>query len=73
MPAPSSEIFDHLRSLVAIEHIGARPTRTVEEVFTGRPLADIPVGTADDVDAAFVKARAAQQDWASRPDRKSVV
>lgn len=75
MPAPSSEIFDHLRSLVAIEHIGARPTRTVEEVFTGRPLADIPVGTADDVDAAFVKARAAQQDWASRPvaDRVAVI
>lgn len=75
MPAPTSEIFDHLRSLVAIEHIDARPTRTVEEVFTGRPLATIPVGTADDVEAAFVKARAAQQDWASRPvaDRVAVI
>ncbi|MGV0993228.1 MAG: succinic semialdehyde dehydrogenase [Mycobacterium sp.] len=75
MPAPSSEMFDHLRSLVAIEDIGARPTRTVDEVFTGRPLATIPVGTADDVEAAFVKARAAQRDWASRPvaDRVAVI
>lgn len=75
MPAPTAEIFDHLRSLVAIDDIGARPTRTVEEVFTGRPLTTIPVGTADDVEVAFVKARVVQQDWARRPiaDRVAVI
>ncbi len=75
MPVPSDAVFDRLRSLVAIEDAGARTTRTVEEVFTGRPLAAIPVGTADDVVAAFAKARAAQVDWASRPvtDRLAVV
>lgn len=67
MPAPAAEIFDHLRTLVAIEDPGARPTRTVYEVFTGRPLATIPVGTESDVEAAFAKARAAQRDWAARP------
>ena len=75
MPAPSADVFDRLRSLVAIEDPAARPTRTVEEVFTGRPLAEIPVGTAADVEAAFVKARAAQVQWAQRPvaDRIRIV
>ncbi len=75
MPAPTAEIFGHLRSLVAIEDLGARPNRVVDEVFTGRPLATIPVGTEADVEAAFAKARAAQQDWAARPvsDRVAVI
>lgn len=67
MPAPSADVFDRLRALSAITDIDARPTRTVEEVFTGRPLAPIPVGNAEDVEAAFAKARAAQREWAKRP------
>ncbi|GJF13430.1 putative succinate-semialdehyde dehydrogenase [NADP(+)] 2 [Mycolicibacterium cyprinidarum] len=75
MPAPSAEVFDRLRRLAAIEDGSARPTRTIEEVFTGKPLATIPVGAAADVEAAFAKARAAQADWASRPvgERVAVV
>lgn len=75
MAAPSADTFARLRALAAIEDPAARPTRTVEEVFTGRPLAEIPVGTVEDVEAAFVKARAAQADWAARPvaDRVKVI
>jgi succinate-semialdehyde dehydrogenase/glutarate-semialdehyde dehydrogenase len=72
MPAPSAEVFDRLRKLVAIEDVAARQTRTVDEVFTGKPLATIPVGTAADVEAAFVKARAAQRDWAEHPVKERI-
>ena len=57
MPTPSSVVFDRLRALAAITDVAARPTKTVEEVFTGLPLATIPVGNAEDVEAAFAKAR----------------
>ncbi|MFM9035456.1 MAG: succinic semialdehyde dehydrogenase [Mycobacterium sp.] len=67
MAAPSAADFDRLRALAAIEDIAARPTKPVVEVFTGREMATIPVGTADDVEAAFAKARAAQAEWAKRP------
>jgi succinate-semialdehyde dehydrogenase/glutarate-semialdehyde dehydrogenase len=67
MPTPSAVVFDRLRALAAITDAAARPTRTVDEVFTGLPLATIPVGTAADVEDAFVKARSAQRDWAQRP------
>lgn len=75
MPVPSDAVFDRLRALVAISDLAARPTRTVDEVFTGRPMASIPVGTAADVEAAFATARAAQADWAKRPvaDRIAVI
>ncbi|ABK69825.1 succinic semialdehyde dehydrogenase [Mycolicibacterium smegmatis] len=67
MPAPSAADFARLRSLVAIEDLDARQSRPIEEVFTGRELTTIPVGTAEDVAAAFAKARAAQRGWAHRP------
>lgn len=67
MPAPSATDFDRLRRLVAIDDPDARPAKTLTEVFTGTELTTIPVGTADDVAAAFVKARAAQARWAARP------
>ncbi|MDT5012106.1 MAG: succinate-semialdehyde dehydrogenase / glutarate-semialdehyde dehydrogenase [Mycobacterium sp.] len=75
MPAPSAAVFDRLRGLVAIEDITARPEKTIDEVFTGKPLTTIPVGTAADVEAAFVTARAAQGEWAARPvkDRVEVI
>ena len=72
MPAPSAEVFDRLRSLAAIEDITARPARTIDEVFTGKPLTTIPVGTAADVEAAFTKARAAQGEWAKRPVKERI-
>lgn len=60
MPAPSAEVFDRLRNLAAIQDATERPTSTIDEVFTGKPLTTIPIGTAADVEAAFAKARAAQ-------------
>lgn len=75
MPAPSAEAFERLRNLAAIEDIAARETITINEVFTGKPMTTIPVGTAADVDAAFAKARAAQTEWANRTvaDRVEVI
>ncbi len=67
MPAPSAAEFDRLRQLAAIDDIDARQSKTIDEVFTGQPLTTIPVGNAEDVAAAFVKARAAQRVWAARP------
>ena len=67
MPVPSDSVFDRLRALAAIPDPAARPTRTVDEVFTGRPMTTIPVADATDVEAAFTKARAAQADWVKRP------
>jgi len=67
MPAPSGDVFDRLRPLAAIQDPAARLTKTIVEVFTGKPLATIPVGTAADVEAACAKARAAQVNWVKRP------
>lgn len=67
MPAPSAATFDRLRHLAAVESDTDPRSKVVNEVFTGKPLATIPVGTAADVEAAFEKARAAQRDWGSRP------
>lgn len=75
MPAPSAADFAHLRTLVAIDDVDARPSKPIDEVFTGRELTTIPVGNADDVAAAFTKARAAQAEWATRPvtERAAVI
>jgi succinate-semialdehyde dehydrogenase/glutarate-semialdehyde dehydrogenase len=67
MPAPSAADFARLRQLAAIADIDARQSKTIDEVFTGKELTTIPVGTADDVTAAFAKARAAQRQWAEKP------
>ena len=71
MPAPSPEVFDRLRQLAAIKDVPTRQTKTIDEVFTGTPLTTIPIGTADDVEAAFAEARAAQVDWANASGRAS--
>lgn len=67
MPAPSAATFARLLELVAIEDAASRPTRPVVEAFTGRELATIPVGTAEDAKAAVARARVAQVAWAARP------
>lgn len=64
MPAPDAAVFERLSAYTAID--GAPSTRTIHEVFTGRPLADIAVGTADDVAAAEARSRRAQAVWAAR-------
>lgn len=75
MPAPSATDFDRLRQLVAIDDVDSRPVRSIDEVFTGKELTTIPIGTADDVTAAFGKARAAQTQWAARSvkDRAAII
>ena len=67
MPAPSAADFERLRRLVAIADPDARPSKSITEVFTGRDIATIPIGTADDVTAAMATARTAQARWAARP------
>ncbi|MEO6794885.1 MAG: succinic semialdehyde dehydrogenase [Mycobacterium sp.] len=66
MPAPSATDFDRLRQLAAIDTMESRPSKTIDEVFTGKAMTTIPIGTAEDVTAAFAKARAAQAGWAAR-------
>ncbi|WP_328402288.1 succinic semialdehyde dehydrogenase [Nocardia sp. NBC_00403] len=66
MPAPEAEVFARLSALAAIDSPEARSTETIVETFTGKPLGTVPVGTAEDVTAAFDRARAAQARWAAR-------
>ncbi|MEV5518090.1 succinic semialdehyde dehydrogenase [Streptomyces flaveolus] len=51
------------------------PRVTTSAPYTGVPLADLPVSTPDDVDAAFVRARTAQKAWAATPitERKKIL
>ncbi|MET0315949.1 MAG: aldehyde dehydrogenase family protein, partial [Rhodococcus fascians] len=67
MPAPSAATFSRLADLIAIPDADARPTKSITEVFTGKELATIPVGTAEDVVGAIARARVAQKAWAKRP------
>lgn len=55
------------RMLIGGEWVHASDGSTLESVdpATGRPLAEFPAGTADDVDAAVSSARAAQPGWAA--------
>ena len=47
-----------------------RETRTVTSPLTGAVVGEVPVGTAEDVTAAFGRAREAQRRWALRPLRE---
>lgn len=40
---------------------------TTSAPYTGVPLADLPVSTPDEVEAAFARARIAQKAWAAKP------
>lgn len=71
MSAPSAETLARLRSLVAapefVRDPSSRETRTINEVFTGEPLAEMMIGTSADIDAAADRASVAQREWAARP------
>ncbi|MEG8181608.1 succinate-semialdehyde dehydrogenase (NADP(+)) [Nocardia terpenica] len=67
MPVPEAGVFERLRGFAAVDSAREHDSRAISEVFTGRPLGTVPVGTAEDVTAAFARARAAQADWAARP------
>jgi succinate-semialdehyde dehydrogenase/glutarate-semialdehyde dehydrogenase len=66
MPVPEAAVFERLATLAAVDSTREHQARAIGEVFTGSPLGAVPVGTADDVAAAFGKARAAQAGWAAR-------
>ncbi|MFB7718250.1 MULTISPECIES: succinic semialdehyde dehydrogenase [unclassified Nocardia] len=67
MPVPSMTTFDRLRTLAALEDPDGRQAAPVREVFTGKQITTIPIGTAEDVLSAITKARAAQIEWAAQP------
>ncbi|MFC9768571.1 succinic semialdehyde dehydrogenase [Rhodococcus jostii] len=67
MPVPSAATFARLADLIAIPDASDRPTRSVVEAFTGKELATVPVGTAQDAKDAIARARVAQKEWAKRP------
>ena len=67
MPVPSAATFARLADLIAIPDAADRPTRSVVEAFTGKELATVPVGTAQDAQDAIARARVAQKEWATRP------
>lgn len=75
MPAPEAVVFERLSALAAIDGAEARSTRTIPEVFTGRPLGTVPVAIAADVADAAVCARRRQEHWADRSaaDRAAVL
>ena len=67
MPVPTAATFARLADLIAIPDTADRPTRSVVEAFTGKELATVPVGTAQDAQDAIARARVAQKEWATRP------
>lgn len=67
MPVPTAATFARLADLIAIPDAADRPTRSVVEAFTGKELATVPVGTAQDAKDAIARARVAQKEWAKRP------
>ncbi|WP_072690821.1 succinic semialdehyde dehydrogenase [Rhodococcus marinonascens] len=67
MPVPTAATFARLADLIAIPDAADRPTRSVVEAFTGKELATVPVGTAQDAKDAIARARVAQREWAKRP------
>lgn len=75
MPKPSTAYFQRLAALAAIETSADRQTRPVLEAFSGVEMATIPVATADDLELAVARARAAQAAWGDRSaaDRAKVI
>lgn len=58
-------LLERLAARVSASPDAARVTTTAP--YTGAPLADLPVSTSADVEAAFVRARTAQRQWAATP------
>ncbi|MFD0685562.1 succinic semialdehyde dehydrogenase [Actinomadura fibrosa] len=57
-------LIDRLASHVSS---GGAETVTIPTPFTGEDLATVPLSSADDVRAAYERARAAQRAWAAKP------
>lgn len=64
MPKPTPDYFRRLAALVAVDDADKRPTKPILEAFSGIEMATIPVATAEDLEIAVSRARAAQEGWA---------
>ncbi|MFB6835773.1 succinic semialdehyde dehydrogenase [Streptomyces sp. NPDC056361] len=66
-------LLDQLAARVSAAPHAARVTTNAP--YTGAPLADLPVSTPEDVEAAFARARSAQKSWAATPieERKRIL
>lgn len=75
MPKPAPSYFQRLAALAAIDDVADRPTRPVLEAYSGAEMATIPVATAEDLELAVARARAAQTAWGDRSaaDRAKVL
>ena len=80
--APAVEIPSKRISATQLETLarrvataGDRERLEVEQPFTGRPLGSVPVCEEEDIDAAFERARTAQEGWAKTPyaQRKKIL
>jgi succinate-semialdehyde dehydrogenase/glutarate-semialdehyde dehydrogenase len=65
--APATARIERLASRIVSSGGG---TTTITAPFTGEPLAELRVTTADDVRLAYDRARAAQEAWAALPVRE---
>ena len=66
-------LLERLTTQVSAAPNAARVTTSAP--YTGVPLADLPVSTPEDVEAAFARARIAQKAWAATPveERKKIL
>ncbi|MFJ4840607.1 succinic semialdehyde dehydrogenase [Streptomyces sp. NPDC088746] len=66
-------LLERLTARVSAAPDAARVTTTAP--YTGVPLADLPVSTPAEVEAAFARARTAQKSWAATPisERKKIM
>lgn len=66
---------DRIAELVSLIRSTSGEARTLRAPFTDEPIAEIPVASLDDVDAAFASARVAQAAWEQTPlrERKKVL
>ncbi|WP_245527703.1 succinic semialdehyde dehydrogenase [Aeromicrobium marinum] len=67
MPAAVPISSDRITQLTRQIRSTSAETRTTTSPLTGRPLAEVPVSSLEDVDDAFDAARAAQVAWAATP------
>ncbi len=70
MPVPAAAVFERLKTFAAVDSTQDRENRAITEVFTGRTLGAVPVGTAADVETAVARARVAQAEWAARTPKE---
>lgn len=66
---PGRAETDRLAARVAVPTEG-RERAQVASPLTGDVIGEVPIGTADDVEAAVARVRQAQQAWAARPVRE---